>query len=179
MIALGTLQLCGFALAHALNIVADLSAPELLVPFALCEDAAGGKTLTVFEADTQAEAVENGKRFMADPPSAATRCAFARDGIWRHSDGSGTDSLSVSVWQRGERAELVVSQPYTPPGGASLVLAGAPIIVEDGQVLDGAAAERPRTDVLSGVAAYPEGRALWRQWHGTPALPTPNSGAAI
>ena len=179
MISTAALKLGGFALAHAANIVSDLTPPNLLVPFALCEDQAGAKTLNIFEAATQEQAVARGKAFMASLPGAFQRCAFARDGIWRGQDGSGMDALTVTFWERGQESELTISQRYKSPGRSAFGLIGEAIVIEDGNVLEGVAAESVTRGFLAGVADYPDGQARWRRWGGQPALPTSSRGDSI
>lgn len=155
------LHLMGFVLAHACWIVADLPKGEVLAPFAIIERVDGGRVIQPFEAATQGEAVAAGKALLDHPPVDAVRIAFVRDGLLRAPDGTATDVLSVTGWERG-RPELTISQPYRSDGPSRFqLLAGA--FVSLGHIEDEALALK---QLREGVDSHPHAGSLWPRWAG-------------
>jgi len=148
-------------LAHACWIVADLPKNEVMAPFAIVETAQG-RQLLHFEASTQAEAVMQGKAFLAHPPEGATRIAFVRDLIAREPGGS-QDVLAVTGWER-DGQEVTAMQRYRFDKKGTFHLEGPIEIVRDGVTLDPSIAD-PTIDLIrDGIADHPKAASLWSSW---------------
>jgi hypothetical protein len=153
-------KLAGFVLLHALWIASDLPSDEVLVPFAICEGSEG-RRLVHFEADTQAQAIENGKSFISSPPQEFVRCAFARDGRAQTAAGY-RDVISVSIFERGSDKQPIVHQFYSVEQN-SLGLLG-PIRTSEEEVSSQPGLEGLLPTMEAGMRDHPEAFSLWESW---------------
>jgi len=156
--------LAGFTLAHATWSVSDLPDEELLVPLAIVERGEQ-RALMRFEAETQEDAISEGKRAMAEGNDAKV-WAFAREGALRmQAGGEQQDALVVDFWAEGMDHPLTLIQPferYTKHGRFRLV--GDMIISSGGEVLDSTAAEKVINGINEGVREHPTVAELWLTW---------------
>jgi len=158
------LALAGFTLAHATWSVSDLPDSELLVPMAVV-GRGGQRELLRFEAETQEEAINEGKRAMAEVKNVEA-WAFAREGALRmQAGGEPQDVLVVDFWAEGMRNPLTLIQPferYTKHGRFRVV--GDMIIVSGGQALDSTSASKVIEGINEGIQEHPKVAELWRTW---------------
>src|SRR5689334_1387184 len=96
--------LAGFVLAHAVWSVSDLPKGDLLVPLAIIEKN-GQREVLRFEAETQAEAINEGKATLVKHQADADAWAFAREGQFKE-DGKYVDVISVDAWAKGMAAPI-------------------------------------------------------------------------
>lgn len=164
------LRLAGFLLAHATWIISDLGPDEAYVPQALClKD--GELELTVFEADTQTEAVSKGKDFIETQSANYEGCAFARDGLVRTDDGA-IDVLSIEMSDATGTTVLTLLQPYTKQDDLRL-LGPETLLSSAGTVLEDPAASALRPAIHKGARSHP--RAL-ESWNLLDSLRLPSPG---
>ena len=158
------LALGGFTLAHATWSVSDLPDSELLCPLAIVVRQ-GKRELLRFEAETQAEAISEGKRVMAEEKDAEA-WAFAREGAWPMQEGGeAQDVLVVDFWAEGLLNPLTVIQPferYTKSGPFRVV--GEMIIASDGQILDSASSGKVIEGIKAGIQEHSKVAELWHTW---------------
>ena len=158
------LALGGFTLAHATWSVSDLPDSELLCPFAILVRQ-GKRELLRFEAETQAEAISEGKRVMAEEKDAEA-WAFAREGAWPMQEGGeAQDVLVVDFWAEGLLNPLTVIQPferYTKSGRFCVV--GEMIIAVNGQILDSASSGKVIEGIKAGIQEHSKVAELWHTW---------------
>ena len=118
MFSENALKLAGFLLAHATWVIGDLEPAANYVPQAIClKD--GALVLEVFEADTQDEAVANGKAFMSAEAAKYDGCAFARDGLVR-TDAGPIDVVTIDLADEDGLYFLTMIQPYSKKEGMRL-----------------------------------------------------------
>jgi hypothetical protein len=158
------LALAGFTLAHATWSVSDLPDDELLVPLAIVERGEQ-RELVRFEADTQEDAISEGKRAMAEGNDAKV-WAFAREGaLSMQAGGEQQDALVVDFWAEGMEHPLTLIQPferYTKHGRFRVV--GDMMISSRGEVLDSTSAEKVIEGINEGVREHPTVAELWLTW---------------
>ena len=158
------LALGGFTLAHATWNVSDLPDSELLCPLAIVERR-GQRELLRFEAESQAEAISEGKRVMAEEKGAEA-WAFAREGASRMQEGGeAQDVLVVDFWAEGLMNPLTVIQPferYTKSGRFRVV--GEMMIASNGQVLDSSSSHKVIEGIKAGIQEHSKVAELWHTW---------------
>ena len=158
------LALGGFTVAHATWSVSDLPDSELLCPLAIVERQ-GQRELLRFEAETQEEAISEGKRVMAEEKD-ADAWAFAREGAWRMQEGGeAQDVLVVDFCAEGMLNPLTVVQPFerfTKSGRFRVV--GEMMIASSGQVLDSASSHKLIEGIKAGIQEHSKVAELWHTW---------------
>ena len=162
-VPLHALALGGFTLAHATWSVSDLLDSELLCPLAIVERK-GQRELLRFEAETQEEAISEGKRAMVEEKDVEA-WAFAREGALRQESGEAQDVLVVDFWAEGLPNPLTVIQPferYTKTGRFRLV--GDLIIASNGQILDSASSCKVIEGIKAGIQEHSKVAELWHTW---------------
>lgn len=159
------LTLAGFTLAHAVWSVSDTAQDELLTPLAIVERE-GERQLLRFEAETQEEAIADGKATLDANADRLDAWAFAREGLWRP-DGAGgapQDVLTVEFHGAGMGERAAVLQPFARAHGDSAFrLIGEPTLVLGGRMVDAPPAAA-REALMSGIQAHPNAGELWRAW---------------
>ena len=155
--------LAGFVLAHAVWSVSDLPEGEALVPLAGIERD-GKREFMRFEAETQAEAIDNGKAHMAKFQSEGTTWVFAREGLMRNKDGSAVDVITVEAWQPGMQEPIVFLQFFKPFASGEFKLLGAPVAVVSGKMLPEAEAAPYLEMLQKGIDSHEQVAPLWRSW---------------
>jgi hypothetical protein len=155
------LKLGGFLLAHACWIISGFQEGDAYVPQALCEKD-GSRELFVFEAETQAEAIAQGKQFLAEHSSGFDRCAFVRDGLIRTEEGP-LDVLSLDIVEGELSPKLTVVQPYGRAHSGALQLFGDELLLTEGEPVSPSEASEFREALRSGAMEHHGAAALWRQ----------------
>ena len=154
-------RLIGVRLGHACWIIVNLEQGELICPFVVIEWSDGSRSMQEFEADSQAEAVARGKAFLVEPVDGLVRMVFIRDGLLRNADGTATDVLSVTGWDRGQ-SELTVCQTYHHDDVNGLTLLGDPFValgdVEDEAMM--------LAHIFAGIDSHVKAGLLWNSWGG-------------
>ncbi|MBO6528155.1 hypothetical protein [Erythrobacter sp.] len=153
ILSTASIKLGGFLCAHALWILSDLPHGDMYVPQALCSKN-GDIELVVFEADTQAEAVANGKQFLHSEASNFDHCAFARDGQVMTAAGY-VDVLIVELVE-GASDSIVVLQPYSAREGFQLL--GNEVVATETSDLDEATF---RASFREGAKDHTNALAVW------------------
>lgn len=159
------LHLAGFALAHAAWSVRDAPHADLLVPFVVVRSD-GQQELIAFEAASQDEAVEEGKRAAARLAGRAEAWAFAREGMLRRTgEGAGQEVLVVEFGGEGVGGRYVLIQPYArATADRAFVLVGDLILTLAGEVLDGEDARSVLDGMAQGVGQHAAAAPLWAGW---------------
>ncbi|MDO9484191.1 MAG: hypothetical protein Q8Q84_12510 [Hydrogenophaga sp.] len=156
------LSLAGFAFAHAVWSVSDLPEGELLVPLALVEKS-GQRQLLRFEAESQEEAIAEGKETLARHEAELDAWVFVREGQIQQ-QGTVTDVLTVEAKSRGAQAAVVFVQPFRPFASGKFGLLGAPMVVVGGKTLASSQAEPLVSQIIAGVQAHSKAAESWEEW---------------
>lgn len=163
------LKLGGFLLAHATWIIADLGPGENYVPQALCLKN-GKLVLNVFEADSQVEAVANGKAFMEKEAAQYDGCAFARDGVIRKGDKP-VDVLTIDMAGESGSPFITLIQPYSKD--SHLRLLGLEVfLTTNGDVVDQTATEALTPIVREGASSHSAALENWTKLNANRLPPT-------
>ena len=141
--------LAGFVLAHAAWSVSDLPKGELLVPLAVVEKN-GQRQLLRFEAQTQEQAIAEGKTTLANRQAQLDAWAFGREGLMPEGTGK-VDVLTVDAWARGMARPITFVQRFKPYSSGAFGITGDAMVVVDGKVLEGAEAARMVSSLYDGV----------------------------
>lgn len=153
----------GMVLAHAAFIASDLPEGELICPFAIITKD-DRRQVVPFEADSQAEAVENGKASLAEFKDQIDYWGFGREGLWSEPDTTDkTDILIVSSWTHGMEEPAVLMQRFRPAASGQFLLLGAIDIVLGGHVLASDQAAPLRALASDGIAMHPS-QVPWASW---------------
>jgi hypothetical protein len=156
--------LAGFVLAHAAWSVSDLPRGELLVPLAVVEKN-GQRQLLRFEAQTQEQAIADGKATLARRQGEFDAWAFGREGLMAEARGK-VDVLTVDAWARGMTRPVTFVQRLDRNSSGAFRIKGDPIVVVDGKALEGAEATRLTERLHEGVRQHPKAGQLWQKWRG-------------
>jgi hypothetical protein len=154
--------LAGFVLAHAAWSVSDIPKGELLVPLAVVEKN-GQRQLLRFEAQTQEQAIAEGKATLAGRQREFDGWAFGREGLMPEAH-SKVDVLTVDAWAAGMTRPITFVQRFSPSSSGAFRIKGAPIVVVDGKALEGAEAARLVKRLYDGVRQHPKAGHLWQEW---------------
>jgi hypothetical protein len=155
-------SLAGFALAHAAWSVSDLPEGELLVPLGVIEKA-GKRELHRFEAETQEQAIANGKAEMDRLSAKVDAWAFAREGQFNEGNGY-VDVISVDAWARGMMAPISFVQKFQPFASGKFSLLGDPCVVIDGNSQEPSASGDLIAKLNRGIQSHPKAAELWSEW---------------
>jgi hypothetical protein len=155
--------LAGFVLAHAVWSVSDLPKGELLVPLAIIEKS-GQRELLRFEAETQVQAINNGKAAVAKRQADADAWAFAREGQFKEGDKY-VDVISVDVWAKGMDAPMTFVQRFQPFASGEFKLLGEAWVVIDGKVQTGTVSDQLIAQLNRGIQSHSKAAKLWPEWH--------------
>jgi len=154
----------GMVLAHAAFIASDLPEGELICPFAIITKD-DRRQVVPFEAESQAEAVENGKASLEEMKSQVDYWGFGREGLWSHPDDGDnkTDVLTISTWTHGMEDPIILMQRFRPTASGQFALLGMVEIVIAGHILPPDKARSLRSLVSDGVAMHPS-EVPWASW---------------
>ena len=156
--------LAGFVLAHAAWSVADLPRGELLVPMAMIEKS-GQRQLLRFQADTQEQAIADGKATLVKRQPDLDAWAFGREGLMPEGAAK-IDVLTVDAWGKGMARPITFVQKFSPASSGAFRLLGDPIVVVEGKAVEGAEAARLLKTLSDGVRQHPKAAQLWDGWRG-------------
>jgi hypothetical protein len=156
------LKLMGLTFAHAAWSMSDLSEGELLVPLAFTQQS-GERQLLRFEADSQEEAIANGKSHFASSDHEYEGWAFARDGVFRI-DATVVDALTVEANGYNSESSVLLIQPYQPFAAGKFELLGIPKIAIDGQILEAKDAASLINQIMLGVNEHEPAAEQWSDW---------------
>ena len=152
----------GFVLAHAAWSISDVPKNELLVPMVMVERS-GKREINRFETDTQAKAIEGGKKWIADNEDKVDSWVFAREGQLNEG-GKSIDVLIVEGKSKGMKASIVVIQRFQPFYMGQFKLIGDPIINIDSKEPDAATTKLMRDRLLAGIKSHSKAFPFWTEW---------------
>lgn len=154
--------LAGFVLAHAAWSVSDLPQGDLLVPMAIVEIGEERK-LVRFEAETQEQAIAQGKEFVARQQTSASAWALAREGQMNTGTGK-IDVLVVDAWAKGMAEPMTYIQPFQPYASGSFKLLGPAMPVVAGSILSPEDSEPYLAVLYRGVSSHAKAASQWDSW---------------
>jgi hypothetical protein len=155
--------LAGFVLAHAAWSASDLPEGVLLVPLAVVE-VDGERRLLRFEAETQEQAIAQGKLAMQKAMATADAWAFARDGLFDRGEDK-VDVLSVDLWAKGMLKPVTLVQQYQPFAAAGKFrIVGDPIVVMEGVAQAPPVVADLLEAVQRGIRSHSKVVKLWDSW---------------
>jgi hypothetical protein len=156
--------LAGFVLAHCAWSVSDLPKGELLVPLAIVEKNSQRELLR-FQAQTQEQAIADGKATLAKRQSELDAWALGREGLMSAGNGK-VDVLTIDAWAKGMARPITFVQRFRPGSSGPFRILGDPIVVVEGKALQGAEASRLVNTLYDGVRRHPKAGPLWQEWRG-------------
>jgi hypothetical protein len=154
--------LAGFVLAHAAWSVCDLPKGDLLVPLAIVEKD-GQRELLRFEAETQEQAITEGKATMVKRQSEVDAWAFAREGQFKDGDKY-VDVISVDAWAKGMSSPITFVQPFQPFASGKFRVLGEPWVVIDGKVQSESVSKQLISQLNRGIRSHSKAAAHWPEW---------------
>jgi len=154
--------LAGFVLGHAAWSISDLPKGALLVPLAIVERN-GQRQLLRFEAQTQDQAIADGKTTLAKRQHEFDAWAFGREGLMQEARGK-VDVLTVDAWATGMTRPITFVQRFSPYSSGAFRINGDPIVVVDGKALERAEAVQLVKRLYDGVRQHPKAGQLWQEW---------------
>lgn len=154
--------LADFVLAHSAWSVSDLPQGDLLVPLAIVEIGEERK-LVRFEAETQEQAIAQGKEFVVQQQSSASAWALAWEDQMNTSTGK-VYVLVVDAWATGMAEPITYIQPFQPYASGSFKLLGPAVPVVAGSMLSPEASEPYLTVLYRGVSSHSTATNLWSSW---------------
>ena len=155
-------MLAGFVFAHATWSVSDLPKDELLVPLAIIEKS-GQRELLRFEAETQEQAISQGKITMRERENAIDGWAFAREGKMNES-GKYVDVLTIEAKGHGMRESVVFVQRFQPLAKGQFKLIGVPMVSVGGKLVSAEESKQLVAGLNLGVQSHSKAAQLWPQW---------------
>jgi hypothetical protein len=156
------LALTGFVFAHATWSLSDLPQGECLVPLAVVEKA-GQRQLIRFEAESQEEAIANGKATLAEHEEELDAWAFAREGRMQE-DGEYVDVLTVEAKACGGEPTIVFVQRFQPFASGRFRLIGAPLVLVGGAAVAPTEAAEMLRYLMLGVQSHSKAASYWPEW---------------
>jgi hypothetical protein len=161
-IAESLLMLSGFVLAHAAWSVSDT--PELLVPLAIAE-INGERELRRFEAETQAQAIAEGKASLAEYDNVLDAWAFVREGQFKE-NGVYVDVFTIEAKSRDMKEPIVFIQRFQPYAKGEFKIIGQPMVAIDGEIISEDEAAPLIAQLYHGVLSHEKVAKLWPGWNG-------------
>jgi hypothetical protein len=147
------LELGGLAMAHAFHILSEFDDGELLCPFAVIIGPEGREVID-FQGDTQEEAVNAAKGYLAAPDDGVRLVAFARDGRSLTRALQYLDVISVSVRDALSNYECTFSQFYRQTAGDLDFLGDVEFVLGE-EADDIALADAHRELIVVGMECHP------------------------
>jgi hypothetical protein len=154
--------LAGFTFAHAAWSISDLGEDELLVPLAILEKS-DKRELFRFEAETQEEAISEGKAMISAREDEVDAWAFAREGQMRES-GEYVDVLSVEAKASHMPESIVFVQCFQPFSKGEFLLLGDPLVSIGGKAVPELEARELVAQLWAGVQSHSKAAELWNEW---------------
>lgn len=154
--------LAGFTFAHAAWSVSDLGEGELLVPLAILERSEQ-RELFRFEAETQEEAISEGKALIRARENVVDAWAFAREGQLQEGVGY-VDVLSVEAKASDMPESIVFVQRFQPFSKGQFMLLGAPLVSIGGKAVPEVEARQLIAQLRAGVQSHSKAAEMWSEW---------------
>ena len=143
---------------HAAYSISDVGPGELLIPFVVTESN-GKQQVTRFEAESQAEAIDNAKHFVSELGDNIELWAFAREGQMDALDVISVDCGGVLI-----TASVTIVQPFRPNNGASqFAILPNSFVTINGSELDDSTCSQSLAIVREGVGYHPQNQ-RWNEW---------------
>jgi hypothetical protein len=160
------LSIAGFVLAQAVTSVCNFKSGELLTPLAIVEFSDGTRRMTLYEAATQAEAIERARAEYASNSAENDAWAFARESSYQSADEAvAHEVIAVDFWSKGMPYVASLVQRFNRGVGRRRAhLDGVPSIIDDGKLLDPTEGALMVDRVRQGISDHPEAERLWRYW---------------
>lgn len=156
------LEYAGLVLAHCAAIADANREGELICPFAVITGS-DGRQMVDFESDSQEEAVAKGWASLGEARSANVWWAFGREGIYRDSDGQGTDVLTVSFWLPRMSHHFSITQCFGRGSSQEFRLVGESELLEHKTDIADTVERWDRKALARGIASHPQGT-RWAEW---------------
>ena len=156
------LILAGFVFAHAAWSASDLPKGELLVPLAIVENS-GQRRLLRFEAESQKQAIAEGKAELARQDGEIDSWAFAWEGQFNEG-GVYVDVLTIEAKSRQSSQSVVFVQRFQPYASGKFKLIDAPSVSVGGKALPEAEAKVVLAQLQAGVQTHARAAEHWREW---------------
>ena len=156
------LMLAGFVFAHATWSVSDLTEGESLVPLVITDNG-GHRQLMRFEAETQAQAIAEGKAELAAHGNEFDAWAFAREGQFKE-DGAYVDVLTVEAKSKDMKDPIAFIQRFRPYATGEFKLIGQPMVVIGGEVISENEAAPFIAQLRRGILSHEKAAELWPSW---------------
>ena len=156
------LMLAGFVFAHSTWSVSDLPEGESLVPLVIVEKD-GQRQLTRFEAETQAEAIAQGKAALAERGKEFDAWAFAREGQFKE-NGAYVDVLTIEAKTKDMKDSVSFIQRFQPYAKGKFKLIGEPMVVVGSEVMSETEAAPLIAQLRRGIQSHKKAAELWSQW---------------
>jgi hypothetical protein len=153
-------MLSGFTLAHAAWSVCDL--PELLVPLAIA-DINGERELRRFEAETQAQAIADGKASLAEYEDVLDAWAFVREGQFKE-NGAYVDVFTLEAKSKDMKEPIAFIQRFQPCAKGALKLIGPPMVAIGGEIIPEDEAAPLIAQLYHGALSHEKAAKLWPSW---------------
>src|SRR5574341_633764 len=155
-------MLAGFVFAHATWSVSDLPEGDLLVPLALVEKS-GQRQLLRFEAETQEQAIAQGKATLKEHENSIDSWALAREGQMQES-GKYIDVLTIEAKAKGMTESIVFVQRFQPFSKGQFKLIGEPMVLLGGKVATAAESQKLVAQLRAGVQSHSKAAEFWQHW---------------
>lgn len=156
------LILAGFVFAHATWNLSDLPKGDLLAPLAIVERSQQRQLLR-FEAETQEEAISQGKTTLKEHENELDAWAFAREGQMQEG-GKYIDTLTVEAKAKGMPGSIVFVQRFRPFHTGQFKLIGKPMVVIGAKIVSDAEAEIYLEQLHQGIQSHSQAAELWPKW---------------
>lgn len=156
----------GFVLAHSASIASEQGEGELICPFIVIAKDQSRQAIP-FEADTQAESLDNAMASLEQYRDHVDFWSCAREGLYSEMDDGAAkvDVLVVSAWTQGMRAPIEIIQRFRPNFPGPFSLHGDVDVFIDGNAQKEHGALVVRALVGEGINRHPRGK-LWSPWGG-------------
>ena len=159
-----TFLFTGFGLAHAAYSISDLPEGDFLIPLMIVEHE-GKREVIRFEAETQEEAIEQGKNKIEEVKGRVDLWIFAREGVVASSSGGRVDVISIDGGSIDSPSILTVVLPFQPYHIENEFKIFTPMIVTvEGEALSNQDQESCERLIEEGVLNHPTASSLWGTW---------------
>jgi len=154
----------GLVLMHTALIASAQCEGELICPFAVVAKDDNRQTIE-FEAETQEEAVANGKASLDEYQDSVDFWSLAREGLYSATgeEGAKIDVLLVSVWEPGLDEPIEILQRFRPSAPGPFELLGTPEIFYEGYAQQDESADAMQLLLSEGIVNHPSGE-KWATW---------------
>ena len=154
--------LAGFVFAHAAWSVSDLSEGELLAPLAILEKS-GQREIFRFEAETQEQAIFEGKVMLSTRERDVDAWAFAREGQMQERERY-VDVLSVEAKTSDMLESIVFVQRFQPFSKGKFLLLGDPLVSIGGKAVSEIEEKQLINQLRIGIQSHSQAAEQWNEW---------------